>query len=56
MRKTSEEELVKSVKAAFADIDAKIIFKEAKKLFTTMRKDGTLNEVSEGVDISDDSE
>ena len=52
----SDEELVKSVKAAFANIDAKAIFKEAKDLFTTMRKDGTLNEVSEGVDISDDSE
>ena len=52
----SDEELVKSVKEAFANIDAKAIFKEAKDLFTTMRKDGTLNEVSEGVDISDDSE
>ena len=52
----SDEELVKSVKEAFANIDAKTIFKEAKDLFTTMRKDGTLNEVSEGVDISDDSE
>ena len=52
----SDEELVKSVKEAFANIDAKVIFKEAKDLFTTMRKDGTLNEVSEGVDISDDSE
>lgn len=52
----SDEELVKSVKAAFTNIDTKAIFKEATDLFTAMRKDGTLNEVSEGVDISDDSE
>lgn len=52
----SDEELAATMKAAFSSVDKKAVFKEAKDLFTAMRKDGTLNEVSAGVDISDDSE
>lgn len=50
----SDEELTASMKAAFASIDVKAIFKEAKNIFTDMRKDGSLNRASEGVDISDE--
>lgn len=52
----SDAEVVASIKAAFASIDKKAVFKEAKDLFTSMQKDGTLNEVGKDVDISDDDE
>ena len=52
----SDAEITASIKDAFASIDKKAIFKEAKDLFTSMRKDGSLNEVGKDVDISDDDE
>ena len=52
----SDAEITASIKDAFASIDKKAIFKEAKDLFTSMRKDGSLNEVGKDIDISDDDE
>lgn len=50
----SNEELVASMKAAFANIDLKIVFKEAKNIFMDMKKDGSINQIGENVDISDE--
>lgn len=48
----SNEELVASMKAAFANIDLKVVFKEAKNIFMDMKKDGSINQIGENVDIS----
>ena len=45
-----------AIKDAFGSIDKKAVFQEAKNLFTSMRKDGSLNDVGGGVDISDEEE
>lgn len=50
----TDAEVAASIKEAFSNIDKKAVFKEAKNLFTSMRKDGSLNEVGKDVDISDE--
>ena len=52
----SDAEVAAAIKEAFASIDKKAVFNEAKNLFTSMRKDGSLNEVGKDVDISDEEE
>lgn len=47
---------LRPIKDAFSSIDKKAVFQEAKNLFTSMRKDGSLNDVGGGVDISDEEE
>lgn len=52
----SNEEWVEAIKTSMADIDKKALMKEAKNLFTQMRKDGSLDEAGKNVDISMDEE
>ncbi len=52
----SDEDVSAAIKDAFGSIDKKAVFQEAKNLFTSMRKDGSLNDVGGGVDISDEEE
>lgn len=52
----SDVEMAAAIKDAFASIDKKAVFNEAKNLFTSMRKDGSLNDVGKDVDISDEEE
>ena len=50
----SNEEWVASIKAAISSIDKKALLKEAKKLFSEMRSDGSLDRAKDTVDISDE--
>lgn len=52
----SDAEVASTIKDAFASIDKKALFNEAKDLFNSMRKDGSLHDVGKDVDISDDED
>lgn len=50
----SNEEWIQSIKNEIKNINLKAVAREAISLFSQMRKDGTLNQKGEGVDISTD--
>ena len=51
----SNDEWIASLKESISNIDKKAVFKEAKDFFMGMKRDGSLNNVGESVDIKVDN-
>lgn len=51
----SNDEWIASLKESISNIDKKAVFKEAKDFFMGMKRDGSLNNVGESVDINVDN-